>query len=516
MKKNIRTGIILFLIDIIVVTLSFLSVIFITKSKEILYIKLYIKPFLGFLFIWIVTSIFNAKYKSKQYLNEAIIAIGKTLVYSLLIVVSSMYIFNRFEYSRTIVFGTVFLSSLANLLIYILYLINKKYKKYTDEGDESESTEFPLESIVEPLKTEGFTFPDIPFEDSISTNLKLKYLAQQPTLFEFLEKNIPLSKIPRKDALIINSANIFNIQNYESNSQLFFLNLRRINDLRRFNVYFIQVNENLNYGGFYVGTCETNEIRRQNIIRKYPYIFAGFINFIDFFFHRVSSKLPLIKGIYFYITKGSNRPVSKSEVLGRLKYCGFYIVDNLIIDNQFFFIVKKVTEPRSDLHPSYGPFIKLKRIGKGRKIIEVYKFRTMHPYSEFIQEYVFKNNKLEEGGKLKNDFRVTEWGKVFRKLWIDELPQFINFFKGEVKLVGVRALSEHYFSLYPKDIQELRTKTKPGLIPPFYADMPKTFDEILDSERKYLNRYFRNPFLTDIRYFFLVFYNIIFKKARSR
>lgn len=49
-----------------------------------------------------------------------------------------------------------------------------------------------------------------------------------------------------------------------------------------------------------------------------------------------------------------------------------------------------------------------------------------------------------------------------------------------IDLVGVRALSEHYFNLYPPDLQELRCKFKPGLVPPFYADMPVTFEEIVE------------------------------------
>jgi lipopolysaccharide/colanic/teichoic acid biosynthesis glycosyltransferase len=80
-------------------------------------------------------------------------------------------------------------------------------------------------------------------------------------------------------------------------------------------------------------------------------------------------------------------------------------------------------------------------------VIYVKKFRTMHPYSEYLQEYVYHTNDLQEGGKFKDDFRVTSWGKVMRAMWIDELPQFSNFFKGELALVGVRALSEHYYSL---------------------------------------------------------------------
>ena len=82
-------------------------------------------------------------------------------------------------------------------------------------------------------------------------------------------------------------------------------------------------------------------------------------------------------------------------------------------------------------------------------------------------------------------------------------------------MVGVRALSEHYFSLYPPDVQELRLKTKPGLLPPFYADMPKTFDEIVESERRYLLQKLEKPFRTDWKYFWKGVWNIVVKRARS-
>jgi len=85
-----------------------------------------------------------------------------------------------------------------------------------------------------------------------------------------------------------------------------------------------------------------------------------------------------------------------------------------------------------------------------------------------------------------------------------------------MKLVGVRPLSEHYFSLYSKELQELRIKHKPGLLPPFYADMPKTLEDIEESEIRYLERCEKNgTFITDVRYFFLILKNILFKKARS-
>jgi lipopolysaccharide/colanic/teichoic acid biosynthesis glycosyltransferase len=139
----------------------------------------------------------------------------------------------------------------------------------------------------------------------------------------------------------------------------------------------------------------------------------------------------------------------------------------------------------------------------------------MHPYAEYLQEYVYNKHSLEEGGKFKDDFRVSTIGKMMRRLWIDELPMLINLIKGDLKIVGVRPLSKHYFNLYNKELQEKRTRYKPGLIPPFYADNPKTLDEIMASETKYLDAYAKHPILTDVKYFFIAVYNIIFKRYRS-
>lgn len=110
---------------------------------------------------------------------------------------------------------------------------------------------------------------------------------------------------------------------------------------------------------------------------------------------------------------------------------------------------------------------------------------------------------------------MTSWGSFLRKYWLDELPMFINFFKGEMKLVGVRPLSLHYFNLYPEGLQMLRIRTKPGLIPPFYADLPKTMEEIQASEQRYLEQYNKHPIRTDLKYLGKVFINIAIRGARS-
>ena len=71
------------------------------------------------------------------------------------------------------------------------------------------------------------------------------------------------------------------------------------------------------------------------------------------------------------------------------------------------------------------------------KLIVSDKLRTMYPYSEYCQELIMRENKLAKSGKIWNDFRITTWGKFFRKFWFDELPMFINFFKGpkEIEII---------------------------------------------------------------------------------
>ncbi len=88
-------------------------------------------------------------------------------------------------------------------------------------------------------------------------------------------------------------------------------------------------------------------------------------------------------------------------------------------------------------HQRYSPFtgllFKMKRLGKDGKEIFVYKLRTMHPYAQYLQKFIYEKFKLQEGGKFNNDFRITYWGKILSKLWIDELPMIYNSLKGDLK-----------------------------------------------------------------------------------
>ena len=64
---------------------------------------------------------------------------------------------------------------------------------------------------------------------------------------------------------------------------------------------------------------------------------------------------------------------------------------------------------------------------------------------------------------LRNDFRVTNFGKILRKTKINELPQLINILKGDISLVGPRPLVTKTFNAYSKKIQDEIYNVKPEL-----------------------------------------------------
>lgn len=344
-------------------------------------------------------------------------------------------------------------------------------------------------------------------------NILIEKLDVSKELLVFIKKHVTLDS---DSTYITATSTIFNINNLKRKKYHSIVNFKKINDARYINKFFEAVNDILPDYGLYFGKVETYPNRRKALLDKYPLIINWVIYIFDMIFTRIFPKLPITKKLYFYFTKGKGRVVSRAEIYGRLYSCGFEIVDEKTFNNHLYFIFKKIKDPFFDKNPTYGPIINLKRVGLNGKLINVYKIRTMHPFSEYLQEYIFNQNKLQKGGKIKNDFRISPEGRILRIFWIDELPMIINILKGEMKLVGVRPLSEHFYSLYDKDLQQKRIKNKPGFIPPYYVDLPETMDEIMESERKYLELYDQSPFMTDVKYFFLAFKNVLFKGVRSK
>ncbi|MDO9000957.1 MAG: sugar transferase [Bacteroidota bacterium] len=318
-----------------------------------------------------------------------------------------------------------------------------------------------------------------------------------------------------KKTLIISTTNDFNITNYPGDLNSI-VNLSKVNNIRYINKFFEKVNAKLINGDVFICCFETIASRKERHRLGNIPILKNIWFGAEFVFLRMFPKIWGLKKIYFLVTRGRNRLLSKAEVMGRLVSCGFSIEASEAFNGITYAVCKKIKEPVFNMGASYGPIFKMQRVGKNGKTIGVYKFRTMHPYAEYLQDYVLNLNGYADSGKPKDDFRLTPWGRFLRRYWLDELPQLINVCKGELKLVGVRPISERYFQDIPKDLQVLRSKFKPGCIPPYVALNRKSdVASVLQSEREYLQEKIKRAYTTDTRFFFKAIFNIVFKRKRS-
>lgn len=97
-----------------------------------------------------------------------------------------------------------------------------------------------------------------------------------------------------------------------------------------------------------------------------------------------------------------------------------------------------------------NPFFTQLRPGKKEKIFKLIKFRTM------------TNERDENGELLPDDVRLTKYGKFLRSTSLDELPEIINIFIGNMSIVGPRPLLVKYLPLYSEE-QKHRHDVRPGL-----------------------------------------------------
>ena len=97
-----------------------------------------------------------------------------------------------------------------------------------------------------------------------------------------------------------------------------------------------------------------------------------------------------------------------------------------------------------------GAFFTQDRPGKDGKIFKVIKFKTM------------TDERDKDGKLLPDEKRLTKIGRVIRSTSIDELPQLINVFKGDMALIGPRPLLPKYLPLYSPE-QARRHEVRPGI-----------------------------------------------------
>lgn len=159
----------------------------------------------------------------------------------------------------------------------------------------------------------------------------------------------------------------------------------------------------------------------------------------------------------------------------------------------------------------------MKRIGKNGIEFNFYKFQTMVKEAEAMLPELLKDpiiaEEYKKNKKLENDPRITKLGKFLRKTSLDELPQLINVFKGEMSLIGNRPYlprEKEDMGLYYNDI----IKSKPGITGYWQTSGRNdlTFNERLKLEKFYSNNFNAKM---DIKIFFKTFI-VVFQKNGAK
>lgn len=504
MKIFYRPAKIYILIDFLVLILSFYVVLDwfpLTTNNPF---EKYSWSSLCYLLTWAVISYFLKRYKPLK--RQKYFRTTFKLFYTTLIIFGFFYtlIYLFFgEFSIPVLFSITTIAFLLNYLVlsfYFAYRYAVQINEYIQPHDEGR-----INAKVKPA---------VPLDDESYNKLCSTIQSHSgDKVLKFLCEN---DSIDCGNTYVFASTDI-RILEYQLQYQFStIIQLERLNNILGINRMLSIANEKLPDDGIFVCCFETKSTYKKVLLKRYIQGLNYVVYALDYIFRRVFPKIFITRKLFYLITGGRNRILSKAEVLGRLYCCGYEVILEKKINYLTYVFARRIKHPELIQKRTYGPLIRLRRYGKNGEPFEVYKMRTMHPYSEYLQGYIYELNNLQEGGKFKKDIRVTTLGKFMRKYWLDEFPMIINLFKGEMKLVGVRPLSAHYFSLYTKELQKKRIKFKPGLLPPYYADMPRTIDEIQASELRYLKACeTKGVFFTDIRYLFLILGNILFRKAHS-
>ena len=140
-----------------------------------------------------------------------------------------------------------------------------------------------------------------------------------------------------------------------------------------------------------------------------------------------------------------------------------------------------------------GPvFFRQERVGRGGRTFRIWKFRTM------VADAPDKGAQITAAG----DARITRAGRLLRRFKLDELPQFINVFVGEMSIAGPRPEVSRYVAMY-NDRQRRVLSARPGMTDYAsiaYADEERLLASAEDSESMYVNEVMPHKLELNLKY----------------
>lgn len=167
-----------------------------------------------------------------------------------------------------------------------------------------------------------------------------------------------------------------------------------------------------------------------------------------------------------------------------------------------------------------NPMYTQERVGKGGKTIKIFKLRSMVTDAGNVQKYLSPEqlHQWEVERKVDDDPRITKIGQFIRKCSIDEMPQFLNVFNGDLSVIGPRPITRDELEQHFSDEEKAELlSVQPGITGLWQATdrNEATFDSGL--RQKIELRYVRNRcFCMDWKCFTGTFGAMFGKKRTGR
>jgi hypothetical protein len=299
--------------DILLIALSFLIVVAVSPVSVSVFFQQYFNFVPYYTVGWLLASFFFKRYIGKisaNYQTNILKFLWNVLtVQTLIVVLSFTPLVSISSLKMSISFSTLLFS--FGSIFYIIHYSIKSATEYKDfieiEKYEPEETKI----VIEKLDDASFQI----LVDSIK-----EYSSEKA--FNFIARHIDFSI---KNNLITFSANYYDIKSKPKDRYVSVVAFNKLNNVRGINKLFSIVNQKLPMEGTFTCCFEQRSTRKKRIYDKYPRGINHIVYFFDYLTKRVIPKIFSLDKVYYDITKGKDRVLSKTEVLGRLVYCGYMI-----------------------------------------------------------------------------------------------------------------------------------------------------------------------------------------------
>ena len=315
--RLIPFSVIFFFIELLAILAAFFLVYFSKRATFRLEEKYQI-VLMGLFFTWLLVSLLvhRFKVKTEDGFWNAFIPFWQSEALILGLVSFAAFVAARGNMSRLIVFGSIATFALLENFVVLVYYMVFQFKRADEDPAElladelahphvaAEADEEDTEEIVK----DRYRFQEMDdSQEILKQKLERLFLKKFQDVFDFIKKYVDLGRFDIFSSIFMFSGDTENIEIMEDDSLGFFFNFEKVNNFRYVNRVIIAINKKMKKGGVFIGCFESLDQRHQRIFSKFPRWFARIFYVVDFFYKRIMPKLPVLKSIYFFFSRGKKR-----------------------------------------------------------------------------------------------------------------------------------------------------------------------------------------------------------------